>query len=61
VPGDGSSWLERRGPDVLAPLAGAYVIKALKRVRTMTPIRHVWHRAPVVVGGLAEPTSRNAA
>lgn len=61
VPGDGSSWLERRGPEVLAPLAGAYVVKALKRVRTMTPIRHVWHRAPAVVGGLAEPTSRNAA
>jgi SAM-dependent methyltransferase len=61
VPDDGSSWLERRGPELLSPLAGAYVLKSRKRVRTMTPIRAVRHRAPAVVGGLAEPTSRNAA
>jgi SAM-dependent methyltransferase len=61
TPGDGGSWLERRGPEVLPPLAGAYLVKARKRVRTMTPIRPVWHRAPAVVGGLVEPTSRNAA
>jgi SAM-dependent methyltransferase len=61
VPGDGTSWLERRGPDFLPPLAGAYLVKARKRVRALTPIRPVWHRAPPVVGGLAEPTSRNAA
>ena len=60
-PGDGNSWLERRGPDLLPPLAGAYLVKARKRVRALTPIRPVWHRAPAVVGGLAEPTSRNAA
>jgi SAM-dependent methyltransferase len=61
VPDDGSSWLERRGPELLPPLAGAYVLKSRKRVRTMTPIRAVRHRAPAVVGGLVEPTSRNAA
>jgi SAM-dependent methyltransferase len=61
LPDDGSSWLERRGPELLSPLAGAYVLKSRKRVRTMTPIRAVRHRAPAVVGGLAEPTSRNAA
>ena len=60
-PGDGARWLERRGPDLLPTLAGAYLVKARKRVRALTPIRPVWHRAPAVVGGLAEPTTRNAA
>jgi SAM-dependent methyltransferase len=55
-------WLESRGPTFAAPLAGAYLVKARKRVRTMTPIRPAWHAAPRVVGGLTEPTSsRNAA
>jgi len=55
------AWLESRGPRFAAPLAGAYLVKARKRVRALTPIRPAWHRAPAVVGGLAEPTSRNAA
>jgi SAM-dependent methyltransferase len=54
-------WLELRGPDFAAPLAGAYLVKACKRVRSVTPIRPAWHAAPKVVHGLAEPTSRNAA
>jgi SAM-dependent methyltransferase len=61
LPGDGRTWLERRGPELLPPLAGAYLVKARKRVRSLTPIRPVWHRTPAVVVGLAEPTSRNAA
>jgi hypothetical protein len=55
------AWLESRGPRFAAPLAGAYLVKARKRVRALTPIRPAWQRAPAVVGGLAEPTSRNAA
>ena len=55
------AWLESRGPSFAVPLAGAYLLKARKRVRGLTPIRPVWHRAPAVVGGIAEPTSRNAA
>ena len=55
------AWLESRGPRFASPLAGAYLVKARKRVRTLTPIRPAWQRAPAVVGGLAEPTSRNAA
>jgi SAM-dependent methyltransferase len=58
---DSVGWLERRGPDLLAPLAGAYLVKAQKRVRALTPIRPVRYRPPAVVGGIAEPTSRNAA
>lgn len=55
------AWLESRGARFASPLAGAYLVKARKRVRALTPIRPAWHRAPAVVGGLAEPTSRNSA
>ena len=55
------AWLESHGARFASPLAGAYLIKARKRVRALTPIRPAWQRAPAVVGGLAEPTSRNAA
>jgi len=54
-------WLEERGPQLAPWLAGAYLVKACKRVRTLTPIRPAWQKAPAVVGGLAKPTSRNAA
>jgi SAM-dependent methyltransferase len=57
----GRDWLERRGPSLLPPLAGAYFVKARKRVRGLTPLRPAWQRAPALVGGLAEPTSRIAA
>jgi len=55
------SWLERRGPVLAAPLAGAYLLKARKRVRALTPIRPAWARRPVLVGSAPEPTTRQAA
>jgi SAM-dependent methyltransferase len=58
---EAGGWLERRGPDLFGPLAGAYLVKARKRVRALTPIRPVWQRARVVAVGAAEPTTRNAA
>ena len=58
---DPDSWIERRGPDLFAPLCKKYLLKARKRVRALTPIRPVWHRARVVKVGAAEPTTRNAA
>ena len=58
---EAGSWLERRGPELFAPISGAYVIKARKRVRALTPIRPVWHRARAVAVGAAEPTTRNVA
>lgn len=61
LPGRLGSWCEERGPVLMAPLAGAYLVKARKRVRALTPIRPLWQRPPVVVGGLAKPTPRNAA
>lgn len=54
-------WLEQRGRRFAPPLAGAYLVKARKRVLARTPLRPVWRVAPAVVGGLVEPTSRNAA
>lgn len=45
--------------DRLWPLfAGAYLLKARKRVYTLTPIRPRWRTPKQVVGGLIEPTSR---
>jgi len=58
---DGRSWLERRGPVIAPPLAGAYLLRACKRVRCVTPIRPTWSRPRSVVGGIVEPTPRNVA
>ena len=55
------AWLEARGPQFAAPFAGAYLLKARKRVHAVTPIRPVWQKRPQLVGGLAKPTSRSAA
>jgi SAM-dependent methyltransferase len=55
------SWLEREGPLIVAPLAGAYLLKAKKRVHAVTPIRPAWVSRPVMVGGAPEPTTRQAA
>ncbi len=55
------SWLEEQGPRLAAPLAGAYLLKARKRVHSVTPIRPAWTARPVLVGGAPEPTTRQAA
>ncbi len=39
-------------------LAGAYLLKARKRVYSVTPIRLRWRARTGVVGGLAEPAAR---
>jgi SAM-dependent methyltransferase len=56
-----AAWLEVRGRQFATPLAGAYLIKARKRVHAVTPIRPVWQKTPKLVGGLAKPTTRSAA
>jgi SAM-dependent methyltransferase len=58
---DAGSWFERRGPELFAPFAGAYLVKARKRVRALTPIRPVWQRSRVVTVGAAEPSTRSVA
>jgi SAM-dependent methyltransferase len=52
------SFFERAGSHLWPMLAGGYMIKARKRVYTLTPIRPRWRLRPSVVGGLVEPTAR---
>ena len=40
---------------------GAYLIKARKRVYTMTPIRPRLRDKPAVIGALVKPTTRTRA
>lgn len=55
-PNDGTGQFLRRG---LNPLpAGAYLLKARKRVYTLTPIRPRFREKPAVIGGLVKPTTR---
>lgn len=51
-------FLELAGDRVWPLFAGAYMIKARKRVYTLTPIRPRWRTPKKVMGGLIEPTSR---
>src|SRR5579863_1764410 len=47
-------------PGITYPLpAGAYLLKARKRVYTMTPIRPRLRERPKVLGGLVKPTTRS--
>ncbi len=56
-PGAGSVALLRRG--LLNPLpAGAYMLKARKRVYALTPVRPRIKEKPAVIGGLVKPTTR---
>jgi SAM-dependent methyltransferase len=56
--GEGNGSLLRRG--IVNPFpAGAYLLKARKRVYTLTPIRPRFRREkPAVIGGLVKPTTR---
>lgn len=56
--GGGSTDWERRGRRWWPELAACYMLKAQKRVVTLTPVRKPWLARPKVVGGLIEPTSR---
>jgi SAM-dependent methyltransferase len=44
-----------------APFAGSYMVVARKEVFRLTPIRPVWTPRRRLVGGLVNPTTRNAA
>ncbi|MGH8267481.1 MAG: class I SAM-dependent methyltransferase [Steroidobacteraceae bacterium] len=49
-------------PGLTYPLpAGAYLLKARKRVYTLTPIRPRLRERPAVIGGLVKPTTRSQA
>jgi SAM-dependent methyltransferase len=57
VPPSGS-FLERSGEYLWPLFSGGYLLKARKRIYTLTPVRPRWRRRPAVVGGLIEPTTR---
>ena len=58
APTDGTARVLRRGLTYPLP-AGAYLLKARKRVYTMTPIRPRLRERPAVLGGLVKPTTRS--
>ena len=41
--------------------AGCYILVARKQTYVVTPIRPAWRRRTRLVGGLVNPTTRNAA
>jgi hypothetical protein len=51
-------FFETAGAHAWPLLSGAYMLKARKRVYTMTPIRLRWRSRTGVVGGLVEPAAR---
>jgi SAM-dependent methyltransferase len=56
--GEGTGRMLRRG--FTHPLPGsAYLLKARKRIYTLTPIRPRGRQKPAVVGGLVKPTTRS--
>ncbi len=58
APGEGTGRYLRRG---LNPFpAGAYLLKARKRVYTLTPIRPRFREKPAAIGGLVKPTTRSS-
>jgi hypothetical protein len=57
-PGEGTGHILNRG--IMQPLPGsAYMLKARKRVYTLTPIRPRFREKPGVLGGLVKPTTRS--
>jgi SAM-dependent methyltransferase len=55
----GQHLLEAAGESISPFVAGAYLLKARKRVYCKTPIRLSWRQRARVVGGLLEPTRRD--
>ena len=58
APGAGTGRILNRG--ITYPLPGsAYLLKARKRVYTLTPVRPRFREKPAVLGGLVKPTTRS--
>src|SRR5882762_8245359 len=58
--GEGTGRMLRRGLTYPLP-AGAYLLKARKRMYTLTPFRPRIREKPAVIGGLVKPTTRSQA
>lgn len=60
MPREGTGRMLRRGLTYPLP-AGAFLLKARKRVYTLTPVRPRFREKPAVIGGLVKPTTRSQA
>ncbi len=58
--GEGTGRMLRPGLTYPLP-AGAFLLKARKRVYTLTPVRARFREKPAVIGGLVKPTTRSRA
>jgi SAM-dependent methyltransferase len=58
--GEGAGRMLRRGLTYPLP-AGGFLLKARKRVYTLTPVRPRLREKPAVIGGLVKPTTRSQA
>jgi SAM-dependent methyltransferase len=58
--GQGAARMLRPGLTYPLP-AGAYLLKARKRVYSLTPVRPRFREKPAVIGGLVKPTTRSQA
>jgi len=58
--GEGTGRMLRAGLTYPLP-AGAFLLKARKRVYTLTPVRPRYREKPAVIGGLVKPTTRSQA
>jgi SAM-dependent methyltransferase len=56
--GRASRFAEKAGRLLWRRLSGGYLLRAKKRVYSMTPLRPQFRPRPAVLGGLAEPTTR---
>jgi len=50
--------MEKAGNRIWPRFAGVYMIKAVKRVSTMTPMRRIWKRRPRLLPQVVKTTSR---
>lgn len=57
-PANGASAADGADDSGWSLLASAYLLKARKRVYTLTPVRPRWRERRSLVGGLVEPTTR---
>lgn len=55
---DRLEFLDRQGPRLWPMLAGVYVVQAIKRVSTLTPITLPWRRRRLISASAIEPSAR---
>lgn len=51
-------FLEKAGPRLWPRMGSVYMIRAVKRVSTLTPIQPIWKRRPRLLSHVVEPTTR---